>query len=263
MPTASEIDRAAVDDALARAVAWRHIAQGLAPPDAALRQALSDPTERRGLAAALVRLELGAYEPADADMLELRFAELFGHTVRAQICPYETEYGGGQVFRQTQELADLRGWYAAFGLERREDRAERADHLGVECEFAGFLCRKEAVALELGDERQLEVSRAAYRRFLNDHLARFGIAITGEIARTDGDRFYGRVAVLCRDLLLAECDRLDLEPGPRALPLRSDDGDEIPAACGTCGDDGEGAAEGSSPLGRAAPRRLLSIIGES
>ncbi|MHC4990236.1 MAG: TorD/DmsD family molecular chaperone [Planctomycetota bacterium] len=257
MPTASE--PAALDDALARAVLWRHVARGFSPPGIDPRRALEDETERRGLQAAVERLGLTAYEPGPTVGLETRFAELFGHTVRATVCPYETEYGAGRVFQQTQELADLRGWYVAFGLERREDAVERADHIGVECEFAGFLCRKEALALAGNDGEQLEIGRLAYRRFLRDHLARFGMAVTVRIEKVDGDGFYGRLAGLCRRLLLAECRRLDIEPGPRALPLRPDSEDDVPAACGAGDCDGKMECDGASPLGRAAPRRLLSI----
>jgi TorA maturation chaperone TorD len=271
MPTASRSDAktgerresgpAVGDAALARAVVWRFLALGFAPPGPELRAALSDEFERLALAAALAELEL-TFRCAHAERdLEARFAELFGHTVRAAICAYETEFGGGQIFQQAQEMADLQGWYAAFGLERRPDVRERPDHVAVECEFAGFLCRKEAYMLAREDRGQSELIRQAYRRFLRDHLARFGMALTVRLERIDGDGFHGRLASLCREFLVAECRRVDVEPGPKALPLRPDTADDVPAACddGADCDPSGGSDEGSSPFGRTAPRRLLSI----
>ena len=270
MPTASDgtlkrgpaaADAAELDDTLARAVVWRQLALGFSEPGPALRRSLDDPAERLALARALERLGLPPLEVPDAGALERRFTELFGHTVRGGVCPYETEYGAGRVFQQTQELADLQGWYAAFGLERRPGVTERADHLGVECEFAGFLCCKDARALELGDAEQLALARRAYRSFLRDHLARFGVAVARRIERADAPGLYGRLATTCRALLRAECRRLDVERGPRAMPLRPATEDDAPAACGAGADCTGDECEGSSPLGRAAPRRLLSIGG--
>lgn len=272
MPTASRADAnngrptlelASGDAALARAVVWRLLALGFAPPGAELRTALNDETQRLALTGALAELGLSFRRGPDEGDLEARFTELFGHTVRAAVCAYETEYGGGQVFQQAQEMADLRGWYAAFGLERRPEVRERPDHVAVECEFAGFLCRKEAYVLASEDRGQSELIHEAYRRFLRDHLARFGMALAARLEGADRDGFYGRLAWLCREFLVVECRRLDVQPGPRALPLRPNTEDDVPAACGAGVDDDppRGTTGGSSPFGRAAPRRLLSIDG--
>jgi len=227
MPTPSE-----VDDALARAVLWRFLSLGFASPSVELRRALTSGAERRSLDAALERVGLPPFRHDGEIDLEGPFGELFGHTLRGKVCPYETEYGSAQVFQQAQELADLQGWYAAFGLERRPDVRERADHIGVESEFIGFLARKEAYTLESGDDGQLEAVRQAYRSFLRDHLGRFGMAVATGLERWGGGGFYGRLASLCRALLAVECRRLGVRPGPRTLPLCPDLPDSAPAACG-------------------------------
>jgi TorA maturation chaperone TorD len=210
---------------------WRFISLGFASPSAALRCALQNGSEKLGLDTALQCLELPLFRQAAP--CEEAFTTVFGHTLRAAICPYETEYHGSHVFQQAQELADLQGWYAAFGLERRPDVHERVDHIGFECEFAGFLLRKEAYFLESRDEAQAKRVRHAYRGFLRDHLGRFGMAVTTRLEQIDRGSFYGELASLCRRLLAAECDRVGVQPGPRALPLRPDGPDNVPAACGT------------------------------
>jgi TorA maturation chaperone TorD len=222
---------------LARAVVWRFVSLGFAPPSAALRRALEDESERLGLEIALDRLGLPPFRCEPPPDLEDVFGGIFGHTLRSGPCPYETEYGGAHVFQQAQELADLQGWYAAFGLERRSDGRERVDHIGCECEFVGFLATKEAYLLERRDDEQLERVRQAYRRFLRDHLGRFGTAVTTRLEKLGSPGFYGDLATLCRTFLASECRRVGVRPGPRALPLRPEEPD-VPAACGAS-DDGE------------------------
>ncbi len=258
MPTASERPTNGIS-VLARAVVWQQLALGWSPPAGAVRRRFTGNESRNALTLALQQLDLPSFDGEWAGDTELAFTRLFGHTVRAEICPYETEYGVGSVFRQTQELADLQGTYAAFGLVRSELQSERPDHLGVECEFAGFLCLKESCAREAGETDQAGLAQEAYRRFLRDHLARFGIAVTRRIERADATGFYGALARLCRAMLTLECTRLDIEKGPRALPLRPDAEETFPAACGAGSECSTAEPEGSSPLGRAAPRRLLSI----
>ena len=65
--------------------------------------------------------------------------ELFGHTVRGPVPPYETEYGNEALFQLPHELGDLMGFYNAFGLTLKPGQRERADHISCECEFLMFL----------------------------------------------------------------------------------------------------------------------------
>jgi hypothetical protein len=64
------------------------------------------------------------------------------------------------------------------------------------------------------------------------------MAVTTRLEQIDRGSFYGELASLCRRLLAAECDRVGVQPGPRALPLRPDEPDNVPAACGADGECG-------------------------
>ena len=225
-------DEEQVDLALGRAVVWRFLSLGFAPPSTALGRFLAPGPDADALTAALSLLELPGFDDEGPLQLDDTFSTIFGHTLRGEVCPYETEYGRPQVFQQAQELADLQGWYAAFGLERHPHTPERADHIGVACEFAGFLAQKEAYTIDRGDDEQLELVRQAYRRFLRDHLARFGIAVAVRLEASDPTGFYGCLGSLCRALLTTESRRVGVKPGPAALPLRPEMPDDVPAACG-------------------------------
>lgn len=159
------------------------------------------------------------------------YTGLFGHTARGRVCPYGTEYGCDGLFRQSQELADIRGYYMAFGLEPRENIGERADHIAVEWEFLEFLSEKEAYALVRQDSSMLEETCKAYRSFLRDHLARFGRAFAGDIVRAEAEGLFGALGRLCDALLLRECRRLGVAEGPQFLALRPESLDDAPLAC--------------------------------
>jgi TorA maturation chaperone TorD len=243
------------DRALARAVVYAALAIAFQPPTRerlrrigaqhrfstvalALRLAGGrDPDQ--GLSAVAANLERLTTPPVAR--LAADFTRLFGHTTRGPVCACETEYGADNTYHQPQQLADIAGYYLAFGLQSGSASDVRADHVACECEFMDFMNRKEALFLELRpDETEtLEVTREASRRFLRDHLARFGRAFASQLALADHDGFYGTMAVTLGQLLEHECRRLAVAAGPLDLPVRPEAPDDAPMACG------DAAAQGS------------------
>lgn len=104
----------------------------------------------------------------DISSLQAEHRRIFGLT--GSLC-YETEYGLPHEFRQSQELADIAGFYQAFGVQIGGHSRERPDHLAVELEFMYILCLKEAYAISVNRSMDVQVCREAQRSFLNDHLA--------------------------------------------------------------------------------------------
>ena len=86
---------------------------------------------------------------------------------------YETEFGLPHEFRQSQELADIAGFYQAFGFKVGGAVRERPDHLAVELEFMYVLALKEAYAVVNGLHEQVEICHDAQGKFLRDHLGRW------------------------------------------------------------------------------------------
>jgi TorA maturation chaperone TorD len=163
---------------------------------------------------------------------------LFGHTARGLVCPYETEFGSDATFQQPQALADIAGYYNAFGLRRRSASDERIDHIGCECEFVEFLALKEAYALEAeaaGREGYLETlneTRRAGHGFLRDHLGRFGLAFATALTNADEHGVFGRTGKFLFRLLEVDCARFGIIPGPHTLQLRSAREETVPMGCG-------------------------------
>ena len=89
--------------------------------------------------------------------------------LQGAISPYETSYeprpgvSGGKPF----QLADIAGFYRAFGFEVS---GERPDHIVPELEFAALLCAKEAYARICGEPEGAEVCAEARRKFMTEHL---------------------------------------------------------------------------------------------
>lgn len=243
---------ATIDDALARAVVYRTLSVGFqAPTDRRLREigardgfpvaagALRHLQRRRAAGSLASTAERLARLPVPAaPILEPAYWRLFGHTTRGLICACETEYGPDNGFSQPQALADINGYYRAFGMRPSAASESRADHIATECEFMDFLNRKEALLL-VGSRRgpdadeTIEVTRGAARTFLRDHLGRFGRAFAARVVSEDGRGYFGGLAGVLLTFLEAECARVRVAAGPVDLAVRPDCADEAPMACGT------------------------------
>lgn len=79
----------------------------------------------------------------DTRRRERAYQVVFGLTM-SKICPpYETEYCEWKdPTHRAQRLADVSGFYCAFGLEPSRRVPERADNIALEIEFVAFLIEK-------------------------------------------------------------------------------------------------------------------------
>ena len=241
-----------IDAALARAVVYRALSIGFQMPAADRLRRVSAGDGFATVVAALRALDRGAKSGAlrsaasrltafrlpSVDALTASFVRLFGHTTRGLVCACETEYGADNQFHQPQQLADIAGYYLAFGLRPVLASDARADHVACQCEFMDFLNRKEALLLsstaeDPGDDVTLQVTKAAARTFLRDHLGQFGRAFATRLLVEDADGFFGRLGSVVLALLDAECERLSIAGGPVDLIVRPEVEDDAPMACGT------------------------------
>lgn len=199
---------------------------------AALEDLVEDLGVERSGSAAVVRRSL---EAAGAlDELRSRYLHLF-ETGKGHASLYETEHGRMRGMSKGNDLADIAGFYSAFGLKLDDDPAnaeaqkEMLDHVAVELEFYSMLLLKQALVSESGDREGVFVVEDARKKFLADHLGRFlaAIAARPEVA---ADPTYGDVFRWCRDLVAKECDALGVTPAPLDFFGSGDDPD--PTACG-------------------------------
>ena len=227
--TTGELARSAVLGLLSQALAY--------PTDTVVRELLEEdlpfalalaPSLPDEVSVALEALAV-ALEGARAEGLETAYRDRFSH-VHSQDCPlYETDHGTREVWRQAETLADLGGFYRAFGLE---ESGERVDHVSVELEFLHVLAYKRAWALERGEPEHAEVCRVAEEAFLRDHALRWMPDVAERLSALAEGTPYAAVALLLDAYLRAESGRTGVAivareteepaPGPEEIALCED-----------------------------------------
>ena len=159
----------------------------------------------------------------------------FGHTISKECPPYDTEYGAAHIFQKTQMLADIAGFYRAFGLETAPDLHERVDHVSVELEFMRFLCLKEFYALEQGHSAErLAQCREAQAKFLGEHVGRWAPGFARRLRELAGEGYYARMGELTDAFLTGELAALGIENTDGAALRSSIPSEEAPDTCGAC-----------------------------
>lgn len=177
--------------------------------------------------------------PREPDGLRSKHIGIFGYTVGKANPPYETEWGGTHIFEQTQELADIAGFYRAWGLEVSDQAKERPDHVSVETEFMSYMALKEAYALEKGNSEGASISREVQVKFLGEHLGRWIPAFASALEDGAKEGFYAFLARAIREWVAGDAGELGAKPEPLKPILRrgeaQGDGD-----CHSCGSIGSG-----------------------
>ena len=182
---------------------------------------------------------------------------IYGHAVQGAAPPYELEYGEEHSHRQPQELSDIAAFYAAFGLRSAASTHERVDHIGTECEFLHYLLYKRACALDEDADEPAQVCEQATRRFLADHLGRWGPAFALRLARVAGDGWLGLAGDMLLEWLSQECARMDVSLGSSDLPLRSPK-EQDAAGCAACA---LPQGRGDGPTTCAVPPKAGQVAG--
>ncbi|MCA9133120.1 MAG: molecular chaperone TorD family protein [Planctomycetales bacterium] len=146
--------------------------------------------------------------PSDA-ALNTMYERTFGLLVSAACPPYETEYIPSKfTFQRGNTLADVSGFYRAFGLTTSLMHAERPDHIVLELEFMAFLLGREREADEQQDralgEPRAAVCRQAQTRFLQEHLAPWATLFAKLLQRENPGGFYEAVGNFLAALIPAE-----------------------------------------------------------
>lgn len=238
-----------VQRALARSAVYRLLACLACPDDVALAilreeawaevataAALLPPRVARSLKALTEHLDWPVFAAVQAE-----HRRLFPH-IHSADCPlYETAYSAQHVFQLSQTLADIAGFYRAFGLDRSEVRRERVDHISVETEFMSFLSYKEAQARLACNSEGLHVSRQAQRRFLESHLGHWLPAFARRLETAAGQGVYRDLALVASAFIAAELRHFRIRPHEieETIPLidlspaeaaSADDADSCPEA---------------------------------
>jgi nitrate reductase assembly molybdenum cofactor insertion protein NarJ len=166
-------------------------------------------------------------------LAELQAEHRHALTLTGSLC-YETEYGLPHEFRQSQEMADIAGFYRAFGFDIGGKIRERPDHLSAELEFMHTLTLKEALSQESGQVEQCKICVDAQRKFLRDHLARWTGWFNQRLIQSQVGGVYGALAGLTAAFIDTEADRLDAHPEPLRMAELKPTPFNPDFSCGDC-----------------------------
>jgi TorA maturation chaperone TorD len=232
---------AADEVTLSRAILYRLLSLACDYPTPATCTSLRGVAETAAVAASVIgpgvasevhRL-CGVLQEADDEALERAHTAVFTMTTSPTCPAYETAYTAKHLFQASEQMADVAGFYRAFGVEAH---GERPDGLDMELEFAYLLALKEAYALEHHGREQVAICRKAERAFFRDHLGRWGYAVGDRMMADDPAGAIGAAGALLKAFLAWE--RRHLRTGaPAALPeqpYRPEEsaGDEPPCMAG-------------------------------
>jgi DMSO reductase family type II enzyme chaperone len=115
-----------------------------------------------------------------------------------------------EAWLKTYRLADIAGFYRAFGaeIEQGSERSEKADHIGIELEFMHLLAVKWAMAQEREQIEHAEICREATAAFLADHLGRWCADLAETLREGNATTTYLLAAELLRDFVALDTDRV-------------------------------------------------------
>jgi TorA maturation chaperone TorD len=223
---------------------WRLLADG--DSQAAVSKAAAILRGQRGaIAEPLARgeLPLAKLDPAaifralprSPDELNALYEKTFGLLVSSSCPPYATEYIDQKLtFERSHALADISGFYRAFGFEPSREHPERQDYLVLQLEFLASLLGLQRQARQAPGARAAERARicqSAYRRFLAEHVVWWLPTFARLLSLRSVDGFYAQVAQFLAAWTAAERAVNGIAPtNEGAVPSRV----EPPDACEGC-----------------------------
>lgn len=225
----------AVKSALERAAIYRLLGGAFVSPTPARLEELALAAATAATAATgrlrdkLARFAIAASE-AEPVATANEHVFLFGRQVRCS--PYESAYSGLSPFGdKTARLADVAGFYEAFGVGPAAAQPDMEDHVGAELEFMSALALKEAYALGEGEGEAAEITRGAEVLFLTDHLGRWAEAFAREVEAATPLPFYTAAASLLTAWVTAEVETLGAKPSRVGAPDALDAEAAEPFSC--------------------------------
>lgn len=211
----------ALETTVARAVGYSLLAHSFANPDESAIHAMQEAAA--AAAPFLADSALGdlcrlAWE-AEPEELLAAHTRLFTLSSSPDSPNFETAYFSSDPTQQTNRMADIAGFYRAFGVDTG-GTGFRPDDISVELEFMGYLCRKEIYAGEHLGAPRVAQTKKAQRMFLAEHLGAWAGEFGRRVATRAGrSQFYQALGVALEDWMLAESALLGVEMAAPVNPV--------------------------------------------
>ncbi|MBW2391056.1 MAG: molecular chaperone TorD family protein [Deltaproteobacteria bacterium] len=245
-PAGSNLVEAEIQMSLDRACVYRALAGLFKTPDeATLTEARDRNLPEQAMAVkrlsgdedllSAARQLCDLFDDVGSERLRRSHHAAFDESSDIRCAPTEMDQLGGVPqleLTRTFEMADVAGFYKAFGVEVGEGD-ERVDHIAAELEFMNLLAVKQAVALQdEGPGEHAQICRDASRVFLRDHLLRWAPRLGQALAESGGDPIHGAAGRLLSQFINFDAALLDAEGAPVYVvdPTRPEKPTQLPAS---------------------------------
>jgi nitrate reductase assembly molybdenum cofactor insertion protein NarJ len=213
---------ATAEQLVARGTAFALLARLIGPDTSALADLsvigeAREQLRRSGDQQALDCLDM-APTPIDAEELALRWVRWFD---LGRVAPYEGSNVAESAGGITPRLADVAGFYRAFGMAAGRDRP---DHVVAELEFVSLALLCEADALVNGEVDRRATAASATRSFLRDHLGGWIDLWSRRVASIEELSPWASVAAAVAALVKSEAARRNVVPLAPSPPISADAG---------------------------------------
>ncbi len=137
---------------------------------------------------------------ANCDQITQEYSNLF---TGAGLCRVNENDYEKLSFSMTEKLADVAGFYNAFGFEVRDDVGERPDFIGAELDFINLLLLKQAYAVKSEWTVQAQISADALTSFIESHFVNWVLKLCYALKELSSE---GSVYSAASDALAAMVD---------------------------------------------------------
>jgi TorA maturation chaperone TorD len=180
--------------------------------------------------------ELFSLLQQSVDDLREECQRVFGLTPARECPPFETDYyENTEPFFRSQQMADVAGFYRAFGLNPASESRRQPDHIALEMEFMAFLLMKaRLLARDESGWEALTVCHQAESDFFREHLAWWVPAFASGLQKRAGHGFYAALGRVLEAFVGAESRRTGAKQARVSLPTLTTEPAEDTSECAAC-----------------------------
>lgn len=141
---------------------------------------------------------------AHTEVVQSDYNQLF---VGKQQCSLDESEYDKAIFYRYQRMADIAGFYRAFGFENSTDSYQRPDYVGTELEFMHLLLLKHAYAVEQGWDEESQICEEAAGKFVHEHLEWWVPSMCEKLRGASSCAFYRSLSNFLESFIKSEASR--------------------------------------------------------
>jgi len=172
------------------------------------------------------------------DDLLTQYDRAFGLTFARECPPYETEYcPNPESFFRSQQMADVAGFYFAYGLKTSREMPQRPDHIALELEFMAFLLAKRRLALDENTPQGVAFAAVCgdtARTFFCEHLAWWVPSFATGLQRKAQSGPYASLGKVLAAFMPTERSRCDAKAPHTPIRPQGTNGADDNTGCAGC-----------------------------